>query len=168
MLLIVIILVILIFMTSTNLANNFQTGPGLIILVRQGTTEPVGYSQHWNWKEDFISRYGLGWVWIWIDVNGYYDDPKDDHLALLDIWRAWVEALSWHDTRISPRLELQLAEILNVFGIVKIVRRQDDPNYGWLKTSKIKPEWQEPRCLCRCTLEICCRKQTPVMSFWFL
>ena len=63
MLLIVIILVILIFMTSTNLANNFQTGPGLIILVRQGTTEPVGYSQHWNWKEDLGNSY-QDMVWV--------------------------------------------------------------------------------------------------------
>ena len=79
------ILVILIFMPSTNLANDFQTGPGLIILVRQGTTEPVGYSQHWNWKEDLGNS---NQDMVWVRSESVKDKMTIDHLALLDIWRA--------------------------------------------------------------------------------
>ena len=112
-------MMILMMILMTHLADNLKTGARLVILVCQGLPEPVSYSQHWNWNQGLGKRWVCQIEWITLKLWG---EPWPSimvslvkmkgvgHLAQWDIWPAWGEAPSWHDTRISPRLELRLAK----------------------------------------------------------
>ena len=52
MILMMMLMMLMMMMLMTYLADNLKTGAGLVILVCQGTPEPVSYSQHWNWNRD--------------------------------------------------------------------------------------------------------------------